>query len=396
MAKKILTLVMCLGAGGLLVFCLATVKPDLFGISGSTWPTLLRDPGRTGFSEVHSPGESRVAWTYTLPQVGNQKGVILGSPAVSNDKVFFGALDGKVHALDLKTGAELWTFTGQKSFWASSPAVHNGIVFIGSQDKYVYAIDLETGEQIWRYLTGGAISSSSPVVYKDKVYIGSEDGFLYALNETTGALVWKESLGEKIYSSPAAYKDKIYVGVDSPNNGTYELHCLSAANGEGLWEVEAESGNKFTASPSVFANLVYIGGLDSKVYAFEYASGDEFWSKNTNHEITSTPAIAYDRIYVTNWDGQLLSLEKNTGHVYWRYRAGSRVEGSPIVAEKKICFGAKNGYFYCIDRGGGLIWKKQVEGEITTAAAASTGMIIVVSHTDTGSTITAFGRYYPE
>jgi len=396
MTKKILVLMICLGAGALLTFSLVSVKPDLFSLSGSTWPTLLGDPGRTGFSQVHSPGESRIAWTYTLPQVGTQKGVILGSPAVSDDKVFFGAMDGKVHALDLKTGQELWTFTGQKSFWESSPAVSDGRVYIGCQDNYIYAIDIANGKQVWRYLTGGAIGTSSPVVYDGKVYIGSEDGSVYALDKQTGTLSWKQSLGEKIYSSPAAYKNKIYVGVDSPNDDIYELHALSAANGETIWEVRAESGNKFTASPSVYADIVYIGGSDGKVYAFQYASGNETWTKESNYGITSTPAVAYDRIYVTNWNGHLLSMEKNTGQVYWRYRTGSRVESSPIVAEKKICFGAQNGYFYCIDRGGGLIWKKQVDGEITAAAAASTGMIIVTSHTDAGSTITAFGRYHAE
>lgn len=393
--KRILGLIIGIAVLGLIVLCLSIINPNLLGLSASTWFSFHGGPERTGFSEVHSPGTARIAWTYELKEEGSKKGVILGSPAVSQDKVFFGAMNGKVHALNLETGKEVWTFQGEKSFWASSPTVHNSKVFIGGQDKYVYALNEDSGEQVWRYQTGGAISSSSAVVYNGRVFIGSEDGYLYALDEETGALSWKQHLGEKIYSSPAAYDNKIYVGVDSPDDGVYELHCLSATNGSTIWEVEAESGNKFTASPAVFANTVYIGGTDSKMYAFKYASGNKLWTKNTNYEITGTPAIAYDRVYITNWGGQLLALEKNTGHIYWRYNTGNRIEGSPIVAEKKICFGDQKGYFYCIDRAGALIWKKKISGKITAGAAASTGMIIVVSHTDENSIVTAFGRYYP-
>lgn len=391
--KKILAFIVCAGSAALLLFCLTIIKPDLFGLSASTWFSFQGNEARTGFSTASSPISDKIAWTYQLKKVDEQKGVILGSPAIAKDKVFFGAMDGKVHALNLKTGKELWTFKGQKSFWKSSPAISGDRLFIGSQDGFIYAININTGKQAWRYNTAAAISSSSPVVYNSKVYIGSENGYLYALDEKTGALAWKEKLGEKILSSPAAYKNKIYVGSDSPNEGTYELNSLVAANGGNVWQVEAESGNKFSAAPSVFESLVYIGGTDGKIYAFQYGSGTQVWSKYTDDEITSTPAIAYDRVYITNLKGDLLAMDKNNGHIYWRYATGSRTEGSPIVAEKKICFGADNGYFYCVDRAGKLIWKKKLAGKITAGAAASPGMIIVVSHTDDDSTITAFGKY---
>ncbi|KAB2857840.1 MAG: PQQ-binding-like beta-propeller repeat protein, partial [Sphingopyxis terrae] len=83
--------------------------------------------------------------------------------AVWGDKVFVGALDGRLIALDRKTGKELWstqTFDPQKPYTITgAPRVVKDMVLIGSGGAefgvrgYVTAYDADTGKERWRFYT---------------------------------------------------------------------------------------------------------------------------------------------------------------------------------------------------------------------------------------------------
>lgn len=389
--KKFLIAVIAVSGGALLILCLTIIQPELLGLSANAWFTFHGDMARTGFSPDLSPSNNAIAWTYNLAQVGSQKGVILGSPAIASGKVIFGALDGKVHALDAKNGKELWTFKGQKSFGTSSPTVTGDKVIIGGQDKFVYALDLNSGKQIWRYLTDGMVNVS-PVVLDDQVLVGSEGGYLYALDLKTGGRNWREKLGDKISSSPAIYKNRIYVNADTSTEDKFEIFCLNPKDGSEYWSYETDTNTKLT-SLSLANNMVYSGGTDGKIYAIRANDGIVAWSKEAGDEFNDAPAYAYDRVYALSANGETVSLGKDDGHIFWRYKTGAPAEASPIIADKKICLGNQAGNFYCLDRAGALIWKKKLTGQVTAAATAANGLIVVVSHTDKDSVVTAFGKY---
>lgn len=107
-------------------------------------------------------------WHYN-PQVPGEFGgkgccdVVNRGVAAWNGKIYVGAYDGRLIALDAKTGAEVWsTVTTDQSQWYSmtgAPRVANGKVFIGNAGAeyiyrgYVSAYDAETGELVWRFYT---------------------------------------------------------------------------------------------------------------------------------------------------------------------------------------------------------------------------------------------------
>ncbi len=51
-------------------------------------------------------------------------------------------------------------------------------LFFGSQDGRVYALDRRTGKEVWRYDAGGKIYAS-PAVAAGRLVIGSDVGKLY-------------------------------------------------------------------------------------------------------------------------------------------------------------------------------------------------------------------------
>jgi len=90
-------------------------------------------------------------------------GIVNRGIAAYQGKIYLGTLDGRLVAIDAKTGKEAWsTLTvdpKQHYSITSAPRVAKGLVFIGNSGSeygvrgYIGAYDAETGEQKWRFYT---------------------------------------------------------------------------------------------------------------------------------------------------------------------------------------------------------------------------------------------------
>jgi outer membrane protein assembly factor BamB len=230
--------------------------------SGSTDQVdLSRDPTKDAgiiFALDAKTGTER--WSFSTP------GIVLSSPAISGNMVFFGSWDGGVYALNAESGQECWHFPTSSTV-LSSPAVADGVVYVGSYDGNVYALDANTGEKRWHRLTGGLVYSS-PAVAAGVVYVGSFDGYLYAVDAATGRDRWEPLwLGgqqrdkpSEVRSSPAVVGDTIYVGS---NDG--HVYAVDATRGTILWQFP--TGGEVRSSPTVANGTVYVGSQDSKLWA---------------------------------------------------------------------------------------------------------------------------------
>lgn len=151
-------------------------------------------------------GGGQMIWAF------DARGAIYSSPALKNGKVFFGSVNGEVHAVNLKDGSPEWSFkTGADVY--SSPAVAESLVYVGSNDCFMYALNQESGELVWKFKTGGLIRSS-PIAVGDKLFFGSFDGRFYVLDRFTGELLWKYQTKGMISSSPAYYDGKVHLASE--------------------------------------------------------------------------------------------------------------------------------------------------------------------------------------
>jgi outer membrane protein assembly factor BamB len=171
-----------------------------------------------------------INWTY--PAVGNIQDVP-SSPAVVNNRVYFGSTDNNVYTLYANNGTLIWSFpTGNDVI--SSPAVAYGRVFIGSDDDKLYCLNATTGAKVWDYTTGDNIWAS-PSVADDKVYVGSGDGKVYCLNATanTAKKIWEYEVSTKLYgicSTPAIADGKVVIGGATGGNSPDESQVLCFAD----------------------------------------------------------------------------------------------------------------------------------------------------------------------
>lgn len=105
-----------------------------------------------------------------------------------------------------------WRFApdGSSSSIVAAPAIAEDAMFIGDLQGNFYGLDALTGTELWRFQAQGGISTS-PLIAGGQVYFGTRDGFFYALNKFDGEIIWRLSLGASIDISPAYSNGRLYV-----------------------------------------------------------------------------------------------------------------------------------------------------------------------------------------
>ncbi|MCK9414494.1 MAG: PQQ-like beta-propeller repeat protein [Prolixibacteraceae bacterium] len=119
------------------------------------------------------------------------------------------------------------------------------------------------------------------------------------------------------------------------------------------------------ASPIVDENLVYVGGVDSILFAVDIQTGIEKWRFRTKGEIRSNVYVNDNQLYLNGGDGNLYALSKKTGTLLWtfssigerKYDFADYFHSSPIFKNGIVYFGSGDGNLYAIDSNlGKLVW----------------------------------------
>lgn len=271
------------------------------------------------------------------------------SPAISDNKLYVGSGNGKIYALDLDSGKEVWSFqTGEVVH--SSPAIAYGNIYVGSWDSYFYCLDAETGEKQWAYQTGiDTINynqvgiQSSPVIADSMVYFGCRDAHIYALNAISGDLKWKQFNDYSwIIASPVLDEENIYYTTSD----SYEFIALNRHTGDSLYSLPTK-GYGFS-SPARANHLIYYGVFNGDLVAVNTLTKSEQWRFQTDE-------AKEDIMKVLNEDGTLnsqkvytdFSAEKMPEIMDQMFSVGALLS-SPAPYENTLIFGTADGHVYSI------------------------------------------------
>jgi outer membrane protein assembly factor BamB len=215
----------------------------------------------------------RVRWQYRTT------GRVRGTPAVAGGMVYVGDTDGRLYALGLDTGTLRWRYDVEghtlnsadfgfdRRTIQSSPAVAGGRVFVGARDGYLYALDAATGKLDWRFDHKVSWVNTSPAVADGVVYAGSSDAqFVHAVDAADGRERWRFTTTGIVWASPAVAGPRLYAATR-----TGRLYALDRATGEPAWQYVEDGG--FFSSPVVADSSVYIGSLGGHLYALRTTGG---------------------------------------------------------------------------------------------------------------------------
>ncbi len=246
-------------------------------------------------------------WDYD-PEVPGERGaygccdVVNRGLAAWGDTLFLGTFDGRLVALDRKTGAVLWdkvTVDQSKPYTITgAPRVIDGKVLIGNGGAeygvrgYVSAYDAEDGAMLWRFYTVPGDPAEEP----------NEPAYLKQARETWNGEFWKLGGGGTVWDAMAydPELDLLYIGVGngSPWNQAYRspgggdnlylasIVALRPDTGEYVWHYQTTPGETwdFTATQHIMLADLEIGGQQRKVlmqapkngffYVIDRASGE--------------------------------------------------------------------------------------------------------------------------
>ncbi|MDB5717261.1 MAG: qgdA 1 [Sphingomonas bacterium] len=248
----------------------------------SAWSIVYALDAKTGRELwVHDPEVDRSVGAKTCCDAVN-RGV-----AYADGKIFVAALDGRLIALDARTGRALWSTQtiddpAKPYVITGAPRVAKGLVLIGNSGAdlgvrgYVGAYDVATGKRVWRFYTVPGDPAKGP----DGA--ASDDIMREATKSWTGQW-WREGGGGTVWDS-ITYDpelDRIYIGVGngapwnrqirSPGGGDNwflaSIVALDRATGRYVWHYQATPGDTWdaTATQSMILATLAIGGTRRRV-----------------------------------------------------------------------------------------------------------------------------------
>ena len=292
-----------------------------------------------------------------------------------------------VKDLELEWSLDMGTTRGLEA----TPIVDNGIMFVSSTWSVVHAVDARTGEELWVYDPNVPRSWARKVccdvvnrgvaVWEGKVYFGTIDGRLISLDAKTGELFWEINTlidTDKDYTitgAPRVANGLIYIGNGGAdmggvrgyvsayniNDGSLEWRFFTVPGDPSLpfehpeLEMAAKTwtGQWWTmgGGGTVWNSIVY----DPEFNQLYIGTGN---GSPWNQQIRSPEGG--DNLFLSS----IVALDADTGKMNWYYQttpeerwdytatqdimlADLEVDG----ANRKVLMQApKNGFFYVIDR----------------------------------------------
>ncbi|HXU08250.1 MAG TPA: PQQ-binding-like beta-propeller repeat protein [Blastocatellia bacterium] len=249
-------------------------SPVLYDI-GST--PVLAIPSKDGHCYALNRVTGELLWD-TLVTDGNSIGGSISSPAVAYGRIYFGGTvqlrTGKVVALDQRDGRIVWDVP-QSSKVFGAAAVSGGVLLIGGFDGRIHAYDASTGAELWNAQTNAIAGGVS--ISERRVFVGSMDHNVYAfslpnigpppqaatirVNSPSGGDVWSKRQRYDITWTASAAITRVDVSISRDGGVTWDLLADDTDAAAGVVNVKARKPRSETvivrvsdaSNPAVFS-----------------------------------------------------------------------------------------------------------------------------------------------
>ncbi|MFN3748427.1 MAG: PQQ-dependent dehydrogenase, methanol/ethanol family [Sphingorhabdus sp.] len=302
--------------------------------------------------------ELGIAWFADMPDARGHE----STPVEVDGTLYVTGPWSKVFAFEAKTGKPLWQFDPgvdkSRGVKACCDVVNRGVafwkgkLFVGTIDGRLIALDAKTGGEIWSVQTLDPKSNGTitgfPRVVKDKVIIGNGGsefgarGFVTAYNVDTGKQVWR------FYTVPNPKGE--------PDNAASDKVMKELAYDTWSKEPKKHDWRESGGGGTVWDAIVYDHELDQLYLGV--GNGNPW-----NHGIRSNSEG--DNLFLSS----IVALDPDTGEYKWHYQetpaeSWDYTATQPIILanekrdgkDVKVLYHApKNGFFFTLDRTNGKL-----------------------------------------
>ncbi len=342
-----------------------TAQPEEGVGTEANWTAPQGGVDEAGYSRVAeltpgNVGKLGLAWSLDLPE----EVTLEGTPLAVDGVLYFSGGYAEVYAVDALSGKQLWKFDPQT--WKRRPdkftfganrgvAYENGKVFVAEMDGRLDALDAKTGKLIWSAdsIPDGMWNNSTgaPRTMNGKVIIGNAGadfgcrGFVTAFDAETGKLLWR------FFTAP---------GSPEQNKGDPVMEA-AAKTWRGEWWKTGTGGtvwNGMTFDPEM--DRVYIGVGNAGPY------DPELRSPGGGDNLYTSSIVALDAK-----TGKYIWHYQENPRDSWDYKATPNIVTATLKLDGKprkvIMHAPTNGFFYVLDRENGKVISAGKTTEITWA-----------------------------
>ena len=268
----------------------------------------------------------KVKWEYDIRKDGEQS-QFHGDPLITDDLVVIGTdgTIGHVYAFEPATGAVRWKYKVEATGVASDIVrLENQIYFVTIANDLV-CLDLQSGKPKWVFHDAYSpqehcVTCASPAVSEGRVYFGGRDGFAYSVEAQSGKLIWKKDLGADVTTSAAVDHHNLYLGTSKRH-----LYRLDTDSGAVLSELPTESAPNRRL---IVANDSLLAFLGDEVFAsFDLDLKKLRWSAEASKVWTSARPYLWHDVVLAGNRRELVAFRSTDGAREWSYQFPETVRG---------------------------------------------------------------------
>ena len=349
MLKRALPLLV-VGLVGAAICTISAAAGSLAVGAAANWASHGGDVNESGFSRLQQINTSNIArlglaWSLALPG----EATLEATPLAVDGVLYFTGSYAAVYAVDAVTGKLLWKYDPQTwkhypikmlfSFAANRGVAYaDGRIFSAALDGRLFALDAKTGKLFWSVETTSPKSmqtiTGAPRVFDGKVIIGNAGadfgarGYVTAYDAATGSQVWR------FYTAPGKPEDNKGDPAMERAAATWSGQYWKTGTGGAVWD-------SITFDPEL--NRIYLGTGNAGPYDPSLRSpggGDNLYT-------ASIVALDADTgKYV--WHYQAVPRDA------WDYDCTQQMTLAELTIEgkkRKVLMQApKDGFFYVLDR----------------------------------------------
>ncbi len=394
----------------------ASLKGVDFGLPPAEKVTAWALPGgvvEQAMGNVDAAPDLMIAWRKSFGQ-GAKRGRYLTAPPVAADgKVFLMDAEGRVAALDARSGAQLWrTATNpgdnkrDRLAFGGGVAYADGKLYVASGYRQVMQMDAGTGAIGWRAKTSESIHGA-PTVSGGRMFVVALDNTLLTFDIATGAPSWTyQALSESSRilsaSSPAISGDTVVSAF-----GSGELVALRTANGNDLWNEALSRASRTSAlseirdipgRPAIYQGDVFAVSHSGVFAATDLRTGQARWTLPVVG--VTAPWPAGDVVYVVSKNGEVICASRENGQIFWMrplnegfkskrkggvfglggQRQNRPIWSGPLLANDRLLIVGQTGEMVVLNAKTGEITKRiDLKGSSITSPIAMGDMVYVVT-----------------
>ncbi len=348
---------------------------------------------------LHIAGDEGVRWARPLGRM-----VYRGGPVIAGDLAIVatrtGLIDdqgGAVHALDLKTGATLWSLD-LAGHPAGTPAADATHVYVSTLDGTVLALDLVTGEPAWTFNLAEDFPpmfvshwvGTGPALHNGRLYTCYQKG-PFVLDATTGALLDQEE--------PIDGYDVL--GVSPARILDNRLFCGTFTEGLFSWTIDdkgllekswSDTEVRVTAAPAAGPNnRVWVRTLRD-LRSYDPSTGESSKGVRLDYlSVPSGPLPVGDLVITTGRRGRPAALRRSDESVAWTHSLKKPLAtfelnrsdhpapvATPMVAGSGVVIAGPDGFLSFLDAKTGEVRRSWFMGAPLASTPAVSGDRAVV------------------